>query len=74
MALGLAPAAVSAQGFPQGYFELTTQFCEGALECLESHSAGNGPAFMDRCQNVTDQRWCTIPTLGVGLLPEQPVP
>jgi hypothetical protein len=61
LALGLAPMTASAQGFPQGYFGMTTQFREGANECLESRSAGNGAAFMDVCQNVSGQLWRAIP-------------
>ena len=62
LALGaiLMPAAASAQTFPDGYFRLTTQFREGANECLEGNQVGgsmNGTAFMDTCQDVTGQLW-----------------
>ena len=57
------PTFASADVFPSGYFKLTTQFREGANECLEGNQVAgsmDGAAFMDSCQDVTGQLWKAI--------------
>ncbi|WP_420396523.1 OmpA family protein [Nioella sp.] len=62
--VNVAPPAPPSMALPDGYFRLTTMFREGFSECLEGNQAASGPAFMDRCQNVTGQLWRAMPVDG----------
>ena len=58
LATFVLPSLAAAQGFPDGYFKLTSQFRDGANECLESTSHDNSAgANMDPCSNVSGQLW-----------------
>lgn len=55
------PNLAAANVFPEGYFQLTTQFRESHNECLIANANGT-PASMMECKNFTGQWWKATPT------------
>ncbi len=54
------PNLAAANVFPEGYFQLTTQFREGNNECLVVKAEGQSVS-MDSCKNVPVQLWKATP-------------
>ncbi|WP_419572018.1 RICIN domain-containing protein [Rheinheimera sp.] len=54
------PNLAVADVFPEGHFQLTTQFREGNNECLIANANGTTASMME-CKNFTGQWWKATP-------------